>query len=157
MLKNELGRYFVEVWPVLWQGRCWEGVSSIIRGVAHCNLHSKYIFWGIHSPCSRHHTLATLITLHFVWFIVFKLCTEGLLKGTESMQIVVRVIKMRPQFRCRGKMLSGSKVPTQPVTVHSRPGSYIRKLLTQSSDRHIGCNFLHLSSHRCFLLIVSAA
>ena len=28
---------------------------------------------------------------------------------------------------------------------------------TQSSDRHVGCNFLHLSSHRCFLLIVSAA
>ena len=125
MLKNELGRYFVEVWPVLWQGRCWEGVSSIIRGVAHCNLHSKYIFWGIHSPCSRHHTLATLITLHFVWFIVFKLSTEGLLKGAESMQIVVRVIKMRPQFRCRGKMLSGSKVPTQPVTVRSRHGSLI--------------------------------
>ena len=43
-------------------------------------------------------------------------------KGTESMQIVVRVIKMRPQFRCRGKMLSGSKVPTQAVTVQSRHG-----------------------------------
>ena len=130
MLKNELGRHFVEVWPVLLQGRCWEGLSSIIRGVAHCNLHSKYIFWGIHSPCSRHHTLATLITLHFVWFIVFKLSVyRRVAKGAESMQIVVRVIKMRPQFRCRGKMLSGSKVPTQAVTVRSRHGSDVRKLM----------------------------
>ena len=54
---------------------------------------------------------------------------RGLLKGTESMQIVVLVIKMRPQFRCRGKMLSGSKVPTQAVTVRSRHGSDVRKLM----------------------------
>ena len=57
------------------------------------------------------------------------------------MQIVVRVIKMRPQFRCRGKMLSGSKVPTQAVTVQSRHGSDVRKLV-HGFLLNIFCHFL---------------
>ena len=67
--------------------------------------------------------------LAFCMVYSFQAVYRRVAKGAESMQIVVRVIKMRPQFRCRGKMLSGSKVPTQAVTVRSRHGSDVRKLM----------------------------